>query len=166
MSKERVGRNDPCPCGSGKKFKQCCGQASPLKPLKGHVSHQTEGAETILRVIGDPESYKDPVPAPSPLSRRKFSAKIISAPQMQQASKGQGHLEYSCFERYSEEARAMMPAWKTSHKDYRVSAKEVSCLEKEKFILPPPRVAPISLQEKPSLPPEILPQSTIDFREN
>ncbi|EAA3892892.1 SEC-C metal-binding domain-containing protein, partial [Salmonella enterica] len=19
-----VGRNDPCPCGSGKKFKQCC----------------------------------------------------------------------------------------------------------------------------------------------
>ena len=21
---ERVGRNDPCPCGSGKKYKQCC----------------------------------------------------------------------------------------------------------------------------------------------
>ena len=21
----KVGRNDPCPCGSGKKFKQCCG---------------------------------------------------------------------------------------------------------------------------------------------
>jgi hypothetical protein len=20
----RTGRNDPCPCGSGKKFKQCC----------------------------------------------------------------------------------------------------------------------------------------------
>ncbi|MDJ0685771.1 MAG: SEC-C metal-binding domain-containing protein [Alphaproteobacteria bacterium] len=20
----RVGRNDPCPCGSGKKFKHCC----------------------------------------------------------------------------------------------------------------------------------------------
>ena len=24
------GRNDPCPCGSGKKFKKCCG-----KPKKG-----------------------------------------------------------------------------------------------------------------------------------
>ena len=24
----RVGRNDPCPCGSGKKFKKCCGTAS------------------------------------------------------------------------------------------------------------------------------------------
>jgi len=23
----KVGRNDPCPCGSGKKFKQCCGKA-------------------------------------------------------------------------------------------------------------------------------------------
>jgi len=22
-----VGRNDPCPCGSGKKFKSCCGKA-------------------------------------------------------------------------------------------------------------------------------------------
>ena len=22
----RIGRNDPCPCGSGKKFKQCCGK--------------------------------------------------------------------------------------------------------------------------------------------
>ena len=22
----RIGRNDPCPCGSGKKYKKCCGQ--------------------------------------------------------------------------------------------------------------------------------------------
>jgi len=21
---EKVGRNDPCPCGSGKKYKKCC----------------------------------------------------------------------------------------------------------------------------------------------
>jgi len=25
---EKVGRNDPCPCGSGKKFKNCCGKSS------------------------------------------------------------------------------------------------------------------------------------------
>jgi len=24
----KVGRNDPCPCGSGKKFKNCCGKSS------------------------------------------------------------------------------------------------------------------------------------------
>jgi uncharacterized protein YecA (UPF0149 family) len=22
----RIGRNDPCPCGSGKKYKKCCGR--------------------------------------------------------------------------------------------------------------------------------------------
>jgi uncharacterized protein YecA (UPF0149 family) len=22
----RTGRNDPCPCGSGKKYKKCCGR--------------------------------------------------------------------------------------------------------------------------------------------
>lgn len=26
VNAEKVGRNDPCPCGSGKKFKQCCGK--------------------------------------------------------------------------------------------------------------------------------------------
>lgn len=26
-SSERVGRNDPCPCDSGKKYKRCCGRA-------------------------------------------------------------------------------------------------------------------------------------------
>ncbi|NLX71077.1 MAG: preprotein translocase subunit SecA [Clostridiales bacterium] len=25
---EKIGRNDPCPCGSGKKYKKCCGRAS------------------------------------------------------------------------------------------------------------------------------------------
>ncbi len=24
---KKVGRNDPCPCGSGKKYKKCCGKA-------------------------------------------------------------------------------------------------------------------------------------------
>ena len=28
----KIGRNDPCPCGSGKKFKKCCaGAVSKLK---------------------------------------------------------------------------------------------------------------------------------------
>jgi len=30
---ERVGRNDPCPCGSGKKYKHCHeGQAGAMSP--------------------------------------------------------------------------------------------------------------------------------------
>jgi len=26
IAEKKVGRNEPCPCGSGKKFKSCCGQ--------------------------------------------------------------------------------------------------------------------------------------------
>ena len=26
VNKNKVGRNDPCPCGSGKKYKNCCGR--------------------------------------------------------------------------------------------------------------------------------------------
>ncbi|MEA1955964.1 MAG: preprotein translocase subunit SecA [Campylobacterota bacterium] len=29
--KKRVARNEPCPCGSGKKYKQCCGKSGPKK---------------------------------------------------------------------------------------------------------------------------------------
>jgi preprotein translocase subunit SecA len=26
IKKDKPGRNDPCPCGSGKKYKKCCGK--------------------------------------------------------------------------------------------------------------------------------------------
>jgi preprotein translocase subunit SecA len=29
---KKVGRNDPCPCGSGKKYKQCHGMNQPSAP--------------------------------------------------------------------------------------------------------------------------------------
>ena len=25
-ARDKIGRNDPCPCGSGKKYKKCCGK--------------------------------------------------------------------------------------------------------------------------------------------
>jgi preprotein translocase subunit SecA len=25
VREDKIGRNDPCPCGSGKKYKKCCG---------------------------------------------------------------------------------------------------------------------------------------------
>jgi len=30
--KTRIGRNDPCPCGSGKKYKKCCGRKIRVVP--------------------------------------------------------------------------------------------------------------------------------------
>ncbi len=47
---DKPGRNDPCPCGSGKKFKNCCISKTP----------QTS--------------------APKPLSMRKITAKLLSGP--------------------------------------------------------------------------------------
>ena len=32
-----VGRNDPCPCGSGKKYKRCCGAVVAINPVS--VAH-------------------------------------------------------------------------------------------------------------------------------
>ncbi|WP_300390609.1 SEC-C metal-binding domain-containing protein [Fusobacterium sp.] len=26
VKKRKIGRNEPCPCGSGKKYKKCCGK--------------------------------------------------------------------------------------------------------------------------------------------
>jgi len=31
MAEKKVSRNDPCPCGSGKKYKNCCGKSGPKK---------------------------------------------------------------------------------------------------------------------------------------
>jgi len=31
IGEKKIARNDPCPCGSGKKYKQCCGKSGPKK---------------------------------------------------------------------------------------------------------------------------------------
>jgi tetratricopeptide (TPR) repeat protein len=42
MTSQKVGRNEPCPCGSGKKYKQCCEQtgAAPAQNLATGFSPQ------------------------------------------------------------------------------------------------------------------------------
>lgn len=35
---DKVGRNDPCPCGSGKKYKQCCMHSSEKEEPQPHPS--------------------------------------------------------------------------------------------------------------------------------
>ena len=42
MTPNKIGRNDPCPCGSGKKFKQCCEQTgdTPLPFVSGNFNPQ------------------------------------------------------------------------------------------------------------------------------
>ena len=33
-AQKKVGRNDPCPCGSGKKYKKCCGMNDSAQGAK------------------------------------------------------------------------------------------------------------------------------------
>jgi len=47
--KDNIGRNDPCPCGSGKKYKKCC-------ILKAHEDHDSDLKE-LYRF--EPGSYGD-----------------------------------------------------------------------------------------------------------
>ena len=49
MNNERipkVGRNDPCPCGSGRKFKRCCGGGDAEKSLR-ILTGQASAADVI-----------------------------------------------------------------------------------------------------------------------
>ncbi|WP_368860677.1 SEC-C metal-binding domain-containing protein [Bradyrhizobium sp. Arg816] len=47
----KVGRNDPCPCGSGKKFKKCClGSQSLNEPLSGLRQASPQALEDDLAV--------------------------------------------------------------------------------------------------------------------
>lgn len=36
---KKVGRNDPCPCGSGKKFKKCCEERLSKKKFNAEILH-------------------------------------------------------------------------------------------------------------------------------
>ncbi len=48
MKTATVGRNDPCPCGSGKKYKNCClGKDEPVISAQGAA----EASETLRRAL-------------------------------------------------------------------------------------------------------------------
>ena len=63
---QKIGRNDPCPCGSGKKYKHCCGQpvapaAAPAESHEGAVAltmawlaqHHRKGFAAALQTVMD-----------------------------------------------------------------------------------------------------------------
>jgi hypothetical protein len=45
--KEAPQRNSPCPCGSGKKYKKCCGQPGLAK----HTFTQVDGNSSLINRI-------------------------------------------------------------------------------------------------------------------
>lgn len=52
------GRNDPCPCGSGRKVKRCCGQLrgpDESDLARAYLAHQARDAARRLRHLDDDE---------------------------------------------------------------------------------------------------------------
>jgi hypothetical protein len=50
--KQKIGRNDPCPCGSGKKYKKCCGKYENTKSAQLSSDECREFYETWLGLMG------------------------------------------------------------------------------------------------------------------
>src|SRR5215831_2474099 len=51
----KIGRNEPCPCGSGKKYKKCCLAKDEAIHLTAQPAMETPGAEAEL----DHESWEE-----------------------------------------------------------------------------------------------------------
>lgn len=49
---KEVGRNDPCPCGSGKKYKKCCVQKSQMERRTFSQLNTSEIQSKIGRIAG------------------------------------------------------------------------------------------------------------------
>jgi hypothetical protein len=45
----KVGRNDRCPCGSGKTYKKCCSETGILIPAKGGETSPSRSSLLTLR---------------------------------------------------------------------------------------------------------------------
>lgn len=69
----RIGRNDPCPCGSGKKYKRCCGSL----PQNAASEIDSKG----LEIISLEDGLTTPYTSVEMVDLIKLSEKIAKAPQ-------------------------------------------------------------------------------------
>jgi len=68
MNSHKVGRNDPCPCGSGKKFKRCCLDAKRLDAPSSEEL-QDDALEFVAAALEEAEGEMlayDPFVEPDP----------------------------------------------------------------------------------------------------
>ncbi len=79
MGQSRVSRNDPCPCGSGKKYKQCC-------MSKEHVGRSPRTTASITDLQGKPKKRPEyPIGTvalygPDDRTTTKIAAGVITSP--------------------------------------------------------------------------------------
>src|SRR6266478_8828337 len=91
MSHSETGRNDPCPCGSGKKFKRCCyrnrardelGQDSSSMQVPypvGTVAQYGPDDKTVTKLAAGIILYEDA----EPIIKRWMATDITTNPKVQ-----------------------------------------------------------------------------------
>jgi hypothetical protein len=75
---QKVGRNDPCPCGSGKKFKKCCEQTLLAKKFRAQKLDSTSLAGRAVKVT---ESMAGLFQKANPPKPEEKSSSINSSPE-------------------------------------------------------------------------------------
>lgn len=96
----RRGRNDPCGCGSGKKYKKCCAGKRDAHAAVAYaddmVGFLSDEQREALKVIHTPEEKprpKPPEPKPKPKRRRKPKTQPKPARQEKPAASSTAHGE-------------------------------------------------------------------------
>jgi hypothetical protein len=88
----KVNRNDPCPCGSGKKYKKCCGlNAETKKPRLGGAKLFSQGAAAQNPTLNLAQRVFKVLTAPS--GAAKALSKGVEEELSKEPPKGYGTLE-------------------------------------------------------------------------
>lgn len=55
----KIGRNDACPCGSGKKYKRCCANKPAAEPVPSpqHTQEEQQEKVTLGKTIGEIQGF-------------------------------------------------------------------------------------------------------------
>ena len=73
----KTGRNEPCPCGSGKKYKKCCMQKIELQHTENRQWMDEEGMHFVGNGVA-------PSPEEQEIMTKEYQEKIRNSPMWRQ----------------------------------------------------------------------------------
>ena len=105
MGQSRVSRNDPCPCGSGKKYKQCCvseehegrfaRSTARITDLQGKPKKRPEYPIGTVALYGPDDRTTTKIaagvitsPTAEPIVRRWVATDVTTSPKVQREMEG------------------------------------------------------------------------------
>lgn len=120
-SGKKTGRNDPCPCGSGKKYKRCClsrkddlfpSESKAEKTLETHRAQASQRAKELFELIGE-RQYSRAFDVATTYSKafpkddRVFDAMVTALLMMNKPEEAY-QLAFSCYEEAKREKEYFM----------------------------------------------------------